>query len=424
MNERAKVEVYWPDITGDIQNVRDSCRDCNRIAPTQPKLPPHDPVIPSTPFEAIACDYFLFMGWYYLIAADRLSCWTEITKIRQGTDESGSAGLCTAFRKLFSTFGVPYEVSSDGGPEFKAKNTEAFFKRWGIRHRMSSSYLPSSNGRAEVAVKSAKRLLMKNISVDGNLDTDEMVRALLMLRNTPDPTCKLSPAEVIFGRRLPDSLPGISKEMSTYDNPHIARRWKEAWALKEQSLKERYVKSTESLNQQSHPLDPLNVGDNVFIQNQTGNNPTRWDRSGVVMEVLDFDQYVVKVSGSGRLTTRNRRFLRKFKPHLYYDDQAQPQQTILPVHRKVTSSNVAKSNDNNRPAIPDPLPLSPPQQDDCPPENPVDLQQSPSNNRQPSNQEATATIDRDVQTIPLRRSNRIRQPTKVYEPESGTYVNR
>ena len=135
MNERAKVEVYWPNITNDIQNIRDSCRDCSRIAPTQPKLPPYEPMIPSTPFEAIACDYFLFMGWYYLIAADRLSGWTEVSKIRQGTDESGSAGLCTALQKLFSTFGVPREVSSDGGPEFSAKNTEAFFLRWGIHHR-------------------------------------------------------------------------------------------------------------------------------------------------------------------------------------------------------------------------------------------------------------------------------------------------
>ena len=118
MNERAKVEVYWPNITNDIQNVRDSCRDCNCIAPTQPKLPPYEPMIPSTPFEAIACDYFLFMGWYYLIAVDRLSGWTEVSKIRKGSDESGSAGLCTAFRKPFSTFGVPHEVSSGGGPEF------------------------------------------------------------------------------------------------------------------------------------------------------------------------------------------------------------------------------------------------------------------------------------------------------------------
>ena len=99
--------------------------------------------------------------------------------------------------------------------------------------RETSSFSPLSNGRADVAVKSAKRLLMNNISVNGTLDKEELVRALMRLHNTPDTTCKLSPAKVIFGRRLRDSFLGISKEVSTYDNTSIACRWKEAWNPKE-----------------------------------------------------------------------------------------------------------------------------------------------------------------------------------------------
>ena len=116
------------------------------------------------------------------------------------------------------------------------------------------------------------------------LDTDNMVRALLMLRNTPDPICKLSPAEVLFGRRLRDTLPTISKEISTFNNPAIAEKWKEAWNLKEQSLKAGYVKTLETLSEHTRSLDPLQPGDTVFIQNQTGNHPKRWDRGGVIME--------------------------------------------------------------------------------------------------------------------------------------------
>ena len=41
----------------------------------------------------------------------------------------------------------------------------------------------------------------------------------------------------------------------------------------------------------------------------------RWDRSGVLLEVGDYDQYKVKVDGSGRVSTRNRRFLRKVQPY-------------------------------------------------------------------------------------------------------------
>ena len=61
-------------------------------------------------------------------------------------------------------------------------------------------------------------------------------------------------------------------------------------------------------------LPPLVVGDCVRIQNQTGPHPTKWDKTGIVVEVRQFDQYVVRVDGSGRVTLRNRKFLRKYLP--------------------------------------------------------------------------------------------------------------
>ena len=43
-------------------------------------------------------------------------------------------------------------------------------------------------------------------------------------------------------------------------------------------------------------------GDNVFLQNLTGNHPRRWDRKGKVNECKEYDQYLVKVDGSGWTT--------------------------------------------------------------------------------------------------------------------------
>ena len=63
------------------------------------------------------------------------------------------------------------------------------------------------------------------------------------------------------------------------------------------------------------PLLPLRVGDHVLIQNQTGNHPKRWDKRGVIASCEGFDQYVVIVDGSRRLTRRNRKFLRRFEPY-------------------------------------------------------------------------------------------------------------
>ena len=50
------------------------------------------------------------------------------------------------------------------------------------------------------------------------------------------------------------------------------------------------------------------------IQNQIGHYPLKWDKTGVIIEFPQFDQYVVTVDGSGRVTLHNRKFLRKYVP--------------------------------------------------------------------------------------------------------------
>ena len=48
----------------------------------------------------------------------------------------------------------------------------------------------------------------------------------------------------------------------------------------------------------------------MTIQNQHGNSPKRWCNTGRIVEVGEFDKYIVKMDGSGRLTVRNRKFLK------------------------------------------------------------------------------------------------------------------
>jgi hypothetical protein len=50
------------------------------------------------------------------------------------------------------------------------------------------------------------------------------------------------------------------------------------------------------------------------LQNLVGNHPRRWERTGRVVECKNYDQYLVKVYGTGRTTLRKRKPLRKFKP--------------------------------------------------------------------------------------------------------------
>ena len=167
---------------------------------------------------------------------------------------------------------------------------------------------PHSNCRAEVAVKTVKRLLIDNTGPSGTLDTDAFHRAMLQYRNTPDKETGISPAQCIFGRPIRDFVP---VHPGRYE-PHPT--WKETLLAREEALRNRHMKMAERLTEHTRRLPPLKVGDKVRIQNQTGPHPTKWDKTGTVIEVRQYDQYIVKVDGSGRATLRNRKFLRKYTP--------------------------------------------------------------------------------------------------------------
>ena len=77
------------------------------------------------------------------------------------------------------------------------------------------------------------------------------------------------------------------------------------------AIRTRMVKTCERLEQSSRELPPLREGDTVLIQNQNGPKPKKWDKEGTVIQTGENDQYLVRVHGTGRVTLRNRRFLRK-----------------------------------------------------------------------------------------------------------------
>ena len=320
MTARATAAVYWPGILSDIQAVRDGCTTCEQNAPSQRQMHPVPPMVPKVPFESVCTDYFDMGGAHYIVYVDRFTNWAEVRRAKPGTPESGAAGLITLCRELFQTFGVPVELSSDGGPEYASHAFDNFLKKWGVHHRMSSAYLPSSNGRAEVAVKSVKRMLRDNVKENGNLDNDAFTRALLQMRNTPDRDDGRSPAQMLFGKELRDALPWRralrpAERSETEGHPYpIDEHWHEAWDEREKAMRYRFAKNVDKAEETAHDLEPLEVGDRVRLQDQRGPAKTKWTKTGVVMERnLDHQAYLVRVDGSRRTTQRNRKFLKKIK---------------------------------------------------------------------------------------------------------------
>jgi hypothetical protein len=232
---------------------------------------------------------------------DRYSNWPIVERAAEG-----AKGLITCLRRTFITYGISEELSSDGGPEFTASSTQTFLTNWGVHHRRSSVAFPHSNSRAEIGVKTVKRMITNNTGPKGEIDTDAFQRAMLQYRNTPDRETGISPAMYIFGRPIRDFIPILPGRYK----PH--NTWRETLRAREEALRNRHMRAMERLSEHTKRLPPLKIGDTVRIQNQTGQFPNKWDKTGRVVEVKQFDQYVIRVDGSGRVTLRNRKFLRKY----------------------------------------------------------------------------------------------------------------
>ena len=156
MFRRAKTCVYWPGMGKDITNTMEKYESCHRVAPSQRAPPPTPLSEPQYPFELIAADYFSFQGHTYLVIVDRFSGWLAV----YGCGINASAKqLIEKLKANSSTFGISRELASDEGSQFTAGVTKRFLEAWGCSQRLSLAYHPHSNTRAELGIKSAKRLL-------------------------------------------------------------------------------------------------------------------------------------------------------------------------------------------------------------------------------------------------------------------------
>ena len=194
-----------------------------------------------------------------------------------------SACVIAAIKTVFSRHGVPDELFSDNGPQFRSREFLQFAREWDFVHSTSSPYHPQSNGLAEKAVHIAKNILKK--------EPDNAEMGLLIYRSTPLDN-GLSPAEMLMGRKLRSNLP-ISESQLDVHNSSQVQTFKTSQRVIQKEYYDRTVK----------PLPDLSKGDNVRLQDT---NRQKWSLPGTVVEKVAPRSYVVKTDSGSRLR-RNRR---------------------------------------------------------------------------------------------------------------------
>ena len=130
-------------------------------------MQPYPLAYPDFPYQMVVADYFMVKSKTWLVVTDRFSGWLSLF---YHSKEASASELTRNLKDYFTTFGIAGHLFSDGGPQFTLSQFQQFLKSWGIEHRASSSYFPISNLRTEALVKSAKRIIMNNTTMDGSPD--------------------------------------------------------------------------------------------------------------------------------------------------------------------------------------------------------------------------------------------------------------
>ena len=176
-------------------------------------------------WERVAADLFELKKEAYLLIVDYYSRYVEVKKLTSTT----AASVVTVLKSIFARHGIPATMISDNGPQFACREMKEFAETYGFHHITSSPLYPQANGQAERAVKTTKQLLA---------NSPDLYMALLSYRATPLPSCGLSPAELLMGRRLRTDVPQV-KKLFIPNWPYL-KEFREADERNKQKQKQNY----------------------------------------------------------------------------------------------------------------------------------------------------------------------------------------
>ena len=227
--------IFWPGMSKNMKERISTCEICLSHADSQMKEPIIQHDIGETPWSKIGADLCELHGRMLLVVTDYYSNFISVKRLNSTTTTAVSKQLM----ELFSVHGIPKIIMTDNATQFSSFEFKSFTSELDIEHITSSPHYPQSNGKAENAVKTVKRLFSR--CRDSGYSE---YLALLDFNNTPTEGVGLSPSQRLFGRRCRTSLPVTKKLLRPrYSTEHERKRMTEC----KQKQARYYNKSTRQL---------------------------------------------------------------------------------------------------------------------------------------------------------------------------------
>ena len=160
-------EFHWLSLFKDAHTMCKECDKCQMLGKISHRhMMPLNSILVVDLFDVWGIDFMgpfpTSLGYLYiLVGVGYVSKWVEAIPYRAADHR-----VVLKFLKenIFSRFGFPKAIISDGGSHFYNKPFESPLTKYGVKHKVATPYHPQTSGQVELANREIKTILMKVVN--------------------------------------------------------------------------------------------------------------------------------------------------------------------------------------------------------------------------------------------------------------------